>query len=402
MESSRPSLPAAAYGLSRFVERQLTGRNLVFPTAPQPQTPAADVLLALSKFDTNLAVLRKAAERPKVRYSLDYERGVFARDLTAYHFKNVSDAVHVLSLRASARLSQGQPDAALQDVLLAFRLSRTLAPAWTFSSRSTAEVLMTCLQPVWDGLVAHRWSHSELIALEKQVGSIDPLADFRTAFRIEVLKTLDLLDQMQAVLGGRRTLRDGAPEEGLERFLTGLLRWTFPSGWLYQDKVWFYRFYERYADPLKDVDSRVFDLRGQMKDWHGLMDPLAVTFLVPRMMEVLTTGAPEALFLHTTFQEAGVACALERYRHATGQFPATLDLLVPTYLRQLPRDVLDRKGAALKYQQTDNGGVVLYSVGLDGVDDGGNAGPRDTDGEGISPILPSLDRGDWVWRQPGI
>ncbi len=382
-----------------LITREVPG--LRFPARSQPQTPAADVLLALSQFDANLTVLRKALERPKVRYPLDYERGAFAPDAPAYYFMNLSEAVHVLSLRASAKLSLGQTEASLQDVILAFRLSETLRPDRSFSTRSTSEMLMMCLQPVWEGLTAHRWTQPELAALEKQFASIEPLAGFRHAFRTQTLKTMDLLDQIQAFLEGRPTRTDMAPDDGSAQFVAELMRWTFPTGWLYQDKVWFYRFYERYADPLSDLGSRPLDPHAQAKDWRWLMDPLAVTFFVPRAVEVLQTGGPEALFLHTTLQEATVACALERYRQAERQYPEALQALVPTYLPEVPRDMLDRKGASLKYCRADNEGFVVYSVGLNRVDDGGNSSPPDVDGQGIPSLVPRLDRGDWVWRQSG-
>lgn len=376
--------------------------GLTFPAMSQPQTPAADVLLALSQFDGNLAVLRKASERPKVRYPLNYERGAFAPDIPALYFKNLTEALHLLSLRASAQLSLGQTEAALQDAILAFRLSETLRPDRSFSARSTSQMRMMCLQPVWEGLVAHRWSRAELAALEKQFTLMDPLADFRRALRIETLRIMDLLDQMRAFLEGRPTRTEMAPDDGGARFVAWLMRWTFPAGWLYQDKVWFYRFYERYADPLRDVDSHPLDPRARAKDWRWLMDPFAVIFLVPQAAEVFETGGSEALFLHTTFQEATVACALERYRQAEGRYPEALQALVPNFLREVPRDMLDHKGALLKYRRADNEGFTLYSVGLDGVDDGGNPSPPDMNQQAIPSLVPRLDQGDWVWRQPGI
>jgi hypothetical protein len=76
-----------------------------------------------------------------------------------------------------------------------------------------------------------------------------------------------------------------------------------------------------------------------------------------------------------------IACALERYLLATGRYPETLDALSPRFLERIPHDLI--LGKPLKYH-AENGNYTLYSVGWNGVDDGGVAGKSITDG-------------DWAW-----
>ncbi|HOX55859.1 MAG TPA: hypothetical protein P5205_03735 [Candidatus Paceibacterota bacterium] len=63
------------------------------------------------------------------------------------------------------------------------------------------------------------------------------------------------------------------------------------------------------------------------------------------------------------------AIALERYRARHGSHPQALQQLVPELLPQPPTDFMD--GQPLRYQPTPDGHFVLYSVGLDCVDNGG-------------------------------
>jgi hypothetical protein len=63
-----------------------------------------------------------------------------------------------------------------------------------------------------------------------------------------------------------------------------------------------------------------------------------------------------------------VALALERYRRKTGQWPKQLAEMVPSYLAKIPVDPFT--GKPLLYRSLADG-VVVYSVGVDGVDDGG-------------------------------
>lgn len=67
------------------------------------------------------------------------------------------------------------------------------------------------------------------------------------------------------------------------------------------------------------------------------------------------------------------AIALKRYRNAHGASPRDLGLLVPEFLSALPRDPVD--GQPLRYKLNTDGSFCLYSVGEDGVDNGGDASP---------------------------
>jgi hypothetical protein len=84
-----------------------------------------------------------------------------------------------------------------------------------------------------------------------------------------------------------------------------------------------------------------------------------------------------------------VAIALERFRLAHGQFPNTLAELSPQFLAKVPHDIIG--GGDLKYR-ANNRNFILYSIGWDGIDDGG-----------IRAIMnngqPS-NNGDWVWQYP--
>ncbi len=62
--------------------------------------------------------------------------------------------------------------------------------------------------------------------------------------------------------------------------------------------------------------------------------------------------------------------ALEQYRQAEGAYPDQLDQLIPRYLHRMPVDYGDRQ--PLRYR-VEGQEYVLYSIGLNGNDDGGVA-----------------------------
>jgi hypothetical protein len=115
---------------------------------------------------------------------------------------------------------------------------------------------------------------------------------------------------------------------------------------------------------------------------------------LPRQSSVLTRAMLPAT------EKVGVACrrklalvrclkaalALERRRRESGAWVGKLEELVPKVLRSVPTDPFD--GKPLRYRVVP-GGAVVYSVGPDGTDDGGDVDP----GRGSTP----KDIGVRVW-----
>jgi hypothetical protein len=88
------------------------------------------------------------------------------------------------------------------------------------------------------------------------------------------------------------------------------------------------------------------------------------------------------------------AIALKRYSLRHGRLAPTLAALVPEFLPQTPKDLID--GQSLRYRLQTDGNFVLYSVNEDGKDDGGD--PRPT-----SPASQNYSFGngrDMVWPMP--
>jgi len=69
-----------------------------------------------------------------------------------------------------------------------------------------------------------------------------------------------------------------------------------------------------------------------------------------------------------------VAAFVERFRLARGSLPENLNELVPQFLSAVPGDPFD--GQPLRYHRLGKG-YVIYSVGRDGLDDGGREKPAD-------------------------
>ncbi len=96
--------------------------------------------------------------------------------------------------------------------------------------------------------------------------------------------------------------------------------------------------------------------------------------------------AEKAADAHLTLARTGLAA--HAYRLAEGDWPETIDRLVPGYLSEVPRDPFDNE--PLRYHRND-GRVILYSIGPNRTDDGGLRVERPTEKE----------PGDLVWMLQG-
>ena len=79
--------------------------------------------------------------------------------------------------------------------------------------------------------------------------------------------------------------------------------------------------------------------------------------------------------------------AVERFRMKHGKWPAKLGDVVPEFLERVPTDPFD--GTPIKMAKVIDG-VIVYSVGLDGVDDGGKLNRK-------SPMASGADLGFQLW-----
>jgi hypothetical protein len=87
------------------------------------------------------------------------------------------------------------------------------------------------------------------------------------------------------------------------------------------------------------------------------------------------------------------ALALKRYQLVRHGYPAELSALVPQFLPRAPRDPAD--GNPLRYRLRPDGSFLLYSVGEDGIDNGGNASSE------VPSKSVTWQRGrDLVWPRP--
>jgi hypothetical protein len=123
------------------------------------------------------------------------------------------------------------------------------------------------------------------------------------------------------------------------------------------------------------------------------------TLKIPDLRRILSDSNVGAMVRKTLMTEAVrdlamSAIGLKRYQLQHGRLPDALAELVPEFLPAVPIDPYD--GKPIKYHPYDDGAFLLYSVGKDGADDGGDPSPV----SGRSDSFSWFDSRDMVWPLP--
>jgi len=372
----------------RYYQKAAALTNM-FPIPSHPGQPAADVLLALSIYEPAIEELRQASLRPASRFPLDYDTDK-PFGILLPHVAGLKGCTMILELSACAELELGQSQKALDDVRLIMRLAESIRTEPNLISQLVRIAMVNlALQPVWEGLTEHKWSDRQLITLQEEFKRPDFIADYRLGVRGEMAWELGILDCV-------RRHREPAYElvSRTEGQLEGrLFAWLAPSGWFYQNQIRSARPFVEFYLPLGNVENRVISpsasRRADKIVISGINHVTPYNLLDRMLLPAVSRAIQKSASAQACVDLASVACALERYRLAHGDYPEAITSLAPQLIDSLPHDVVN--GQPLKYRRTADRQFVLYSVGWNETDDGGVSGLK-PDGKAMDPT-----KGDWVW-----
>jgi len=370
-----------------------------FPQAPASATPAEAVLKALSRYDAEFAELREASQRPHSRFNIGYTEDN-PLGILLPHLAVVKNLTSVAGLRAKAFLANGEPDKALADVELMFRLADSIKDEPVLISYLVRLACQTiALQPIWEGLEEHRWKPEHRARLQTRLESMDGIAEVKRALKGERAfgnGAIEWLIRNPAMLRDIAHGDSGKPSEPLPGMM------LFPKGWFRFEQVNYNRMFDEHILAALTDRADEFDfakLRSRMTSFDEEMKrqgpPLTAIFghhvLSRLLLPALHKTSERGVQSHAMIQLARVALALEAHRLAKGNYPETLDSLAPEFLKQVPLDPINRQ--PLRYGRKADGKFKLWSVGWNAKDDGGEVALA-KNGQTIDPLA-----GDWVWPQ---
>jgi hypothetical protein len=357
-------------------------------------TAAADYLKWSDQFEPDFDEIREALKRPYAiipgDYSKPYEQPI-------PNFVTMRALAQTLAQRAQCDFLLGQPDKALRELTLLHDSCHLLEGAPTGKPMTLVAAMINVaisgvyVSTVADGFKLNAWQEPQLAALQKQLADVnltpfvfdalqeEPAGLCRTA---QIMPNYKLFDLANIINSSQKSSTKWSIKIGC---------WLWPRGWTYQNMVNVAVLEQK---PLEGFDltnntvaPRKFEETTREVDkFFRHMSPFNSPYKLLAAIAIPNFTKAEQTTAHnqTLVNEAQIVCALERYRLAHGEYPETLDALVPQFIEKLPHDIIG--GAPLIYRPTADGKFLLYSVGWNERDDGGQSGGTD------------FTRSDWVWK----
>lgn len=396
---------------SYFVGLQVYANRVLGPVGAQnvsemmkshsdrPWTRNQDVTIAgwLEANEKPLAALRDAAKRPKYYNPLIPEQTEHGRSKGMYSALLPSvqlcrEFAGALAARAMLHLGEGRTVDAWQDLLACHRLGRLVGNGGTLIERLVgAAVEMIACRAEAAFLDAAKPDAKTIEQCLRDLLSLPTPGDLAEKIDLERFAFLDVFMQLDA--RGTEYLLMLSPDAKMdanELFSEIMLALTDWDPALQIGNKWF----DRMADTVRSKDrlTRVQKYAEFSTDIKSLKQEVAQP--TRRYDELMKNGVPQdkaigqafgevftSLLMpaahklidavdreRQTFDVTVTAFALAWYQRVNGRYPDSLAKLAPTFLTAVPGDLFSEKGLIYKL---DASGFLLYSVGVNGADDGG-------------------------------
>jgi hypothetical protein len=377
-----------------------------------------EVEAALAQYRQALDLVKEAAQRPVFDFRLNYHQGP---TLLLPHLSPLKRAVQMLAVAALCDLRHGYAGPASTNILVMLALVKaTASEPLVISQMVRIRMAHILAEATWALLQFDNLTDEELAPIQREWSGLTFIQSAEVSLEMKRAMYQTTLQRMRnssaefrrVAWGGFGPVSYGSSLEQITRKLMdgtaariAEARWRLASS--SPDELRGLRVHQVLLDGCRDVRagraiSAVLDVQQirlrelGFQSWeYGpiLMDmhPLDELF---SYYAVSSSKLIEWVFTAELDREMTVtALALKRYQLAHGQYPAELSALVPEFLAAVPCDPAD--GKLLRFKKNPDGTFLLYSVGKDGIDNGGD------------PTLPPKSESDaWqlgrdaVWPSP--
>jgi hypothetical protein len=345
------------------------------PVAPLSAERARALEQELAGLAEALAEARALAELPAGRFPLTFERVTINTKLE--HLQSVRAVNSLLTRDAGLWLQRGEAPKALRSCRAALNAGRSVGDEPTAVSQLVRIACVTHALDAFERVLAQtEIEPRELAEWQRLLAEEERHPAFLIAARGERAMLHALLDGLGKgeigldELGDKELGRKDQPAALYRLVIREDHQRLFPSMALCVEAA---RAAEHHREAL-------------MTHFHAEMVALP-DGPVKRLVPALNKLEPATRRLTARLRSLNACVAAERYRHERGAWPASLAGLVPVYLPAPPRDPFE--DAPLKLRRLPDG-LVIYSVGVNKVDNGG----------AIRPTAPGelpVDFGCQIW-----
>ena len=371
----------------------------------------------ISENQTTLDAACAATLAGPIRFNLNASGG---NGILLPHLSMLKNLMQMLGSRTVLALHDGKNDIAWTNLLAETRLVTVWEPEPAEVSHLVRFGDMSLVfNATWQALQTNGWPDNQLARLQSEWESVDFFKNLPETVAFKRASSVAVYQQ------DRKEPLESGPT--FSDFLKEAFR-SPPSIWSELDYRWnrtSYRKHGNYDDEkalLLFYRDRELELRKavQAPTWSQMRQLPGVTKEV--LFQSKYHSRAQAMLnirqIGMRFQKQGsgflgraaeaearrriliTAIALERYHGKHGSYPKVLAELTPEFLKTPPIDFMD--GQPLRYRLTDDGHFVLYSVGLDCVDDGGQmpSPERQRLPDFRSGSFGAPPKGDIVWPLP--
>jgi hypothetical protein len=374
----------------------------------------------MGRNDRPLAIVAEAVQRPK--YYRPMVRGnhpdALMFEMLLPDVQRQREIARVLRARAMWHLGEGRIDDAERDLLTLHRLASHLGHGQFLIERlvGLACEAVACagdrqliVHSQFNAARAHAY-REQLLALPEtpqMVDSIDSSERYGALDIVQAMaqgRTIDDLHQVLALPAPAPGSSESTPTINWSRFAQAALVLSVDWNVTMSEMN---RYYDEFVAAAKQPThlQRIAAIKSQEEDLVATRQASTSAVGIVRtvfgsnrqrgktMSHILGSLVLPAFGAAMTAQENGVTwrqlsiigTALREYRELHGRYPESLDKLVPELLPEVPLDRFTLQ--PLQYRATETT-FLLYSVGANGVDDGGKLGPNGTDDRAFSDPPP--------------
>jgi len=341
--------------------------GITWPAEPQ-------AVRLLEKYRGSLQQLYAAAEKGgAVRYPTRFaDAWAMEMDEEA----KIVEAGRLLHLDARVSARQGDASGTARALRTLSRLARSF-DGYPNIVAQTAYVRFseTFLLTVADLLPDVEFSDGDLAMLSRELEQVDLDRSMYCSLIGELVNGLLAFDdeEMLGILYDRlsgRSLMDERSKQA--RALVDTLK-SRSSAAALKDKEDYLRKTQTILAVAREPFPQKWESAKKFPDVAEPLDPSRKSPPVESLITSLLQSRPRTAFqdyanFTASFNNAIAAIAVERFRRGRGQLPSELAALIPDYLTQIPQDPFD--GKPLRYR-VESDHYLVYSVGANGVDDGG-------------------------------
>ncbi len=399
--------PSSQAQLAAFLHRQSTGAGQTLPSLPPfsdeqliPRNLWEQMAAELAVCGRELDSACDAINRGRFRFTPVSRNG----DFLLPYLADIKRLCQALSARSALAIHENRMDTAFDSLLALTQLSTHWQPEPVEISHL---VRFACAQiaqaPLWEALQADGWTDEQLAALQREWESAEFFAGLPETAALQRASLVEMCRNARAEsfirdYGGwgaatrqiAASIR-GSPKNGLRElgwFIAGYRsQLRYQSVGSYEDEKGLLLYYrDREVEIKRAIACRTWlEMRAipgmtNMVPYQSAQPSRMGSMVNMRQMSLAHTAEglrplARAAEVEMRRRLMVTALALKRFQIQHGRIPATLTELTPALLRSVPLDFMD--GKELRYQRFGDYRFILYSVGLDGIDNGGQMKTRE-------------------------